>query len=315
MTGQKRKYKTSKLKTFLFFLLLALVFWTLTKLSKESTATINTYLAYTNLPSMVSVSKDSAKEISFDLSANGFALLSYKLKEPTLEIDVSKYYVEGDTLVKISNVDLEKIISGQLDNNSEVSNLSFNGLEIGLDVIVSKKVPVEFMSELGFKNGYKLVKAPELSPDSVLVSGPSEAVMAVNVIRSDVFVAKNISDHREEELRLIPPANNEITLSEETVAVLLTVEEFTQKQITLPVEMVNPPKDVTIKLIPETISVSFDVSVSRFNSISANDFRVVCDYRSKSSAENIMVPKLIVQPEGLYRTELSTKKIEYLIFK
>ncbi len=315
MTGRKQKYRASKIKSFFFFLLLALVFWVLTKFSEESTAFVNSNLAFTNLPNSVSIAPETSSEVAFTIAANGFQLLSYKLKAPTITIDLSKYYNAGDTLVSISDSELIKIISTQIDNNSGVRNLSVDRLKVYLDVIVSKKVPVNLVSDITFKEGYKLVGAIILKPDSILVSGPSTAVSEVSSITSEIFVLRNISEPTEASVGLLIPKNSNITLSQSMVELQVEVAEFTQKRMTIPVEVINVPADVTLKLIPESIIISFDVSVNGFSNISERDFRIVCDFATRSIEEPIMVPKLIQQPDGLEHFEWSTKKIEYLIFK
>lgn len=315
MTGQKKKYKTSKIKSFLFFLLLALVFWVLTKFSEETTAAINANLAFINLPSSVSISPKTPSEIEFDVSANGFEFLSYNINAPKINIDVSKYYKEGDTLISISNSELDKIIMAHFGNDTRVSNLSLNTLEVPLDVLVSKKVPVKLISEITYKEGYKPVGNPVLKPDSVVISGPSASVYAVDSIISETYTNKSVSETLEGVVNLQLENDLDISISEETINLRIVVEEFAQKRLTLPVEVINVPQDIQLKLLPESIVMSFDVSVNQFNSISENDFKVICDYALRSSGENILVPKLVAQPEGLYHIEWSTRKVEYLIFK
>ena len=315
MTGQKKKYKTSKIKSFLFFLLLALVFWMLTKFSEETTDTIHANLAFTNLPSSVSISPKTASDIEFDISANGFEFLSHKINAPQINIDVSKFYKDGDTLISISSSELNKIIMAHFGNDTRVTNLSMSTLEVPLDVVVSKKVPVQLVSDISYKEGYKAVGAPILKPDSVVVSGPSASVYKIESISSEIVTGKDVSETLESVVGLHLDENTDLSISEETVSLQIIVEEFAQKRMNLPVEVINVPPDIQLKLLPENIIISFDVSVNQFNSISENDFKIVCDYALRSSGENILVPKLVNQPEGLYHIEWSTKKVEYLIFK
>lgn len=315
MTGQKKKYKTSKVRSFLFFLLLALVFWVLTKFSEETTAAINANLTFTNLPSSVSISPKTPSDIEFDVSANGFEFLSYNLNAPKINIDASKYYKEGDTLISISSSELDKIIMAHFGNDTRVSNLSISTLDVYLDVVVSKMVPVRLVSDIAYREGYKPVGQPVLKPDSVMISGPSASVYAVDSIISETYTNKDVSETLEGIVNLNLDKNLDISISEETVNLRIVVEEFAQKRMTLPVEVINVPQDIQLKLLPENIVISFDISVNQFNSISENDFNIVCDYALRSSGENILVPKLVTQPEGLYHIEWSTKKVEYLIFK
>jgi YbbR-like protein len=315
MTGKTRKYRTIKLKTFLLFLLLALLIWVLTKFSKESTATINTNLVFTNLPSTVSISPNTPKDLDFNISANGFQFLSYKLNVPTIDIDISKFYEQGDTLILISNSELNKIINSQLDNYIQVSQISLDELWVDLDPIVTKNVAIQFISEIQYKEGYKSLGNVTLRPDSVGVSGPSEVLDSIRSIITETFVKKNVSETINGTLVLQNPKNSILVLSNETTEIQLIVEEFTQKRLSIPIEITNVPGDIELKIIPESIDVSFEVSLSKFNSISEEDFRIVCDYATRSLEENFMIPKLLTKPDGLHNIELQTKKIEYLIFK
>jgi len=137
----------------------------------------------------------------------------------------------------------------------------------------------------------------------------------VDSILSEAYANKDVSETLESVVGLYLDENSDISISEETVSLRIIVEEFAQKRMSLPVEVTNVPQDIQLKLLPESIVISFDVSVNQFNSISENDFKIVCDYALRSSGENILVPKLVDQPEGLYHIEWSTKKVEYLIFK
>ena len=154
-----------------------------------------------------------------------------------------------------------------------------------------------------------------IRPDSVEVSGPSEVLDSIRTVITETFVKKDVSETINGTLVLQNPNSSTLVLSNETTELQLIVEEFTQKRLSLPIEITNVPSDIELKLIPESIIVSFEVSLSKFNSITDEDFRIVCDYSTRSSEENFMIPKLLTIPDGLYHIELETKKIEYLIFK
>ncbi len=313
MTGRKKKYKTSKIRSFLFFFLLALVFWVLTKFSEESDGIVYGNLSYINVPGSVSVSTSNVDNISFEVNGNGFQFLSYNVKPPEVAIDLSIYYQEGDSSVTISGAEVSKIISSQVD--AKVNSTSVKDLNVALDLIVSKRVPVTLVQEISFAEGFKIVGTPVITPDSVSVSGPSADLETISEVFTEKLVKDNVSELIETKISISSLNNTNVSISEETVQLKIEVEEFTQKQLTIPVELINAPSDVTLKLVPENVVLSFDVSVSRFNSISANDFRIVCDFEGNSTEENILVPKLDMVPDGLYHIEWNTKRIEYLIFK
>ena len=114
---------------------------------------------------------------------------------------------------------------------------------------------------------------------------------------------------------MILPEGVENDLSSETVSVQLDVSEFIRKEVQLSPKIINLPEETQVRLIPETITLSFDVSVDQFNSVGADAFEVICDFSERNDLENFMIPRIVSHPDYLQRVELQDKKIDYLIFK
>src|SRR5690554_3516542 len=118
--GNLRKYPKKKVKVFVFFLVVASVFWILTKFSREFTASVVAKVNYRNLPETVALSENNIDEISFDLTANGFEIIFYKLKKPSLEVDVSKYYDTTKNGFTISRNELVRNLSAQFNKYMDI---------------------------------------------------------------------------------------------------------------------------------------------------------------------------------------------------
>lgn len=299
----------------LFFLLLALFFWILTKFSKEYTETVSATLQYENAPENTMLVNEDRNDVTFDMVGNGFELVLLKLKNPKIKVDVGEFYIAESKLAVIPNADLVRIISSQLDRDRPVSNLSVEDLEIVLNKVVSKRVPVRASTDLTFKEGFKSLGAVKVAPDSVDISGPEGSVEGIEFVTTDTAVLRNVDKNVEVEVAINFPAGTNVSVSPDKVELSVPVEEFTQKNITVPVEVTNFNSEGTLKLIPETVSLTFDVSVNDFKNILSSDFRVVCDYAERNPEGNFMFPKLVKTPDGILNVEMGTNRIEYLIFK
>lgn len=308
-------FKRSKIKSFLFFLLLAMLFWTLTKFAKEYTATVTATVTYYNPPNDTLLSKEHPDEVSFDLTGNGFGFLFYKFRNPEVRIDLSEYYREGTTEIVIPKNELVKVTTAQLKKSIAVKNIAPEQLVIPLDAIVSKKVPVISRATISFQNGYQALDSLHSVPDSVLVSGPSRYVYTLDSIVTENRSFNKVQGDISENVSLIVADSLRLKLSPEKVRISITVDEFAEKQMAIPVEVINLPEGTTIKLIPKMITVTFNASVRNFKAISRDSLRIICDYNERNSEENFMIPKLIKAPKGIVNAEFSTKKIDYLIFK
>ncbi|OAB78530.1 YbbR-like domain-containing protein [Cochleicola gelatinilyticus] len=307
--------KKSKIKSFLLFLLLAMLFWTLTKFSKEYTATVTAKVDYYNPPNNTSLSKDHPNEVSFDLTGNGFGFLFYKFKNPEVRIDLSEYFKEGASEIVIPKSELIKLTTAQLKQSIAVKNISPEQLHIPLDDIVSKKVPVIARATISFENGYQALDSLHSVPDSVMVSGPSKYVNVLDSIVTENRSFNKVQDNISADVSLVVADSLTLRLSPKKVRIAITVDEFAEKQISVPIEVINIPDGTTIKLIPKMITVTFNASVQNFKTISRDSLRIICDFKERNSEENFMIPKLIKSPKGIVNAEFSTKKIDYLIFK
>ena len=310
-----KQFKKGKLKMFFVFLALAIFFWVLTKYSKEYTATVNATIFFNNPPDSTSIINTRSSDISFDLTANGFEFLYFKFKRPLLNIDINKYYTKNGNDISISREEIIKIINYHLKNDISVKNVSVNELVIELDSIIFKKIPVIIQTDITFRDGYKSIGKIRIDPDSVIVSGPSKFIQEINQIKTNILSLLDVNTNILENIALQTPESLDITISPQNVTISHIVEEFTQKSLILPLKVYNLAKGLKIKLIPEFITITFDVTVNEFNNFSKKDFVLICDYTKRDKNENFMIPELLEKPESILNIVIKAKKVDYLIFK
>ena len=310
-----RNVKKGKFKMLLFFLLVTFFIWFLTKFSKEFTATVNASIEFENIPSNTVLASNNIDELSFDLTSSGFDFLSYKLKKPVITINVSEYYSKEKQSTIISNANLIKIISSELSSKIAVKNVSVNEIIVVLDKIISKELPIIIDSDLSFQNGFQVVEELSIDPSIVVVSGPSTVIDSLTEVTTKQIKLDMLETDASGEIELDTSEQSKLSYSIKNVSYKIVVEEFTQKELFIPITVEHLPIGTSIKLLPEVISVVFDVSVSKFNSVSEKDFKVICDYNNRSGEENIITVEIVKKPIIIQNVYLKNNKIEYLIFK
>ncbi len=313
--GFFKNNKNSKVKRFLFFLLVATIFWVLTKFSREFTATMQAKINYENIPETAALSEKNIYNITFDLTANGFEILFYKFKNLTIDVPVASYYTKESESFTISKNELLQMVASNFNRNLVVKNLSVDQLDVSLDPIILKKVRVIAKTAISFENGFKAVDSIKTIPDSVTISGPSGSLKKINAIATDLISLKAVEKDISEMVKIPRPSKEVISVKPNKVELKLAVAEYSQGEFTLPVEVINLPPDIEIKLVPQTITITFDVSVDDFAKISKENFRVVCDYSKRNEDENFMLPLLEKKPQNIINVMFEPKKIDFFIFK
>jgi hypothetical protein len=307
--------KKGKINGFLFFLLISSVFWFLTKFSKEYTASVSSNITYSDLPTNTVLSTTNDSGLSFDLTANGFEFLFFKIKKPIIQINLNKYYNQGNNNVIISDVELRRIITSQLNSNLLVKNVSKQELIIRLNEIISKKVKISPQLDITYQDGFKATAGLKIIPDSIQISGPEEILNEIHTISTKLLKLENVNSSISESIEIYAIDNKDIIVRQENIKLEIEVDEFTQKKLIIPIEIINNDNENTLKITPEVSGITFDVSVSDFKLLTENDFQLVCDYSEKREEDNVIMLKLIKQPTNIFNVELEHKKVNFLIFK
>ena len=96
-----------------------------------------------------------------------------------------------------------------------------------------------------------------------------------------------------------------------TAEVMWQTEQFTEKSFIVPIEMATLPAGETIHFFPKTTTVTARVSLSQFATLSAQDFRAVCEYPHQ--AENILIVKIVCTNPHVTQMRSSIHEVEYII--
>ena len=307
--------KKGKPKMFLLFLFVTTFIWFISKFSREFTSNLEAEIHYVNAPLGVIVSENNYDLVTFDFTTSGFYFLYYKINKPIIAIDLLKYTKEGISSFIISNSELKRIITSQLKNDILVNNVSIEKMEVFLDKLKTKKVKVSLLENIVFKNGFNSIGQYKISPDSILISGPTQYLDTLTEIKTELLELANVNENIAAIVNLNKSNDTSISFSQETVKLDIFVKEFTQKSLLVPVVVNNLPSNLSIRLVPENVTIRFDVTMEDYNKITAIDFLLMCDFDKKNDQENFMIPHLMKQPKSIINLEIQENKINYLIFK
>ena len=312
---ESSKYKNSKPRVFLFFLLLSFIFWMLARSTRQNSTRLDVGLDYNNVPENSIVGQQAPESLEVELKTTGFQYLIYKIKPPRLSINLALYASAEDTLVMIGKDEVRQMIVSELSQEGELRYLTGDDLMIPLDKIVRRRLAVQADLQLDYEQGFSPVGDAVIVPDSITLTGPRHLIDSIKSISTQPIQGESVATDLLVETQLILPEGVQNDLDSETVSVQLKVSEFIRKEVQLTPQIINLPEETQIRLIPETITLSFDVSVDQFNSVGPDAFEVVCDFSQRNNEENFMIPRIISHPDHLQRVELQDKKIDYLIFK
>lgn len=306
--------KQNRPKVFLFFLLFSTLLWVLTKFSKQFTSKVEVSIEYIQLPEATLLS-EAPKSISVTLSANGFEFLYHKLKKSKVPIPLAKYYKKGADQVVLEREAMQMEISEFLEREVVLADLSQKSVIVNLDRIASKEVPIQVSSELYTQKGFRQLDSVRITPAKVLVSAPSQILDSIKFVTTEKWEAKSLNKNQEKKLKLKVPNFEKTSLAVDEVTASVEVKEYLQKNMPIQIKVINKPKELTLLLIPEAVTLYVDVDIESYNTISEKDFTVVCDYNERNESKGELYAKVVKSPDKVFNINLSEVVIDYLIFK
>jgi len=303
-----------KVKIFLLFLVCATLAWFISNLSEEYTSNSQFGLLYENVPDSLFFTSASKNVVELKLRTNGFQFLGLNSIKKNLKIDLSevdqahnKYFLQQSVFRK----QIEKQLPG-----------SVSLLEVGLkDTLFldlyklhTIEVPVKSRLNLKLEQNYVLGSPLQIEPESISISGPKSEIDSIKYVGTEVVDLLNVTDNFQQILSLKLPAGLTNTkFSEKKVTVTGEVFRFSEKIITLPVEVLNLPTGMEIRTFPDKVSVLCKAKIDALKQIDASSFKLVADYKEIKEGNSILQLRLTEKPKNIYSAKLMETEVEFIL--
>jgi len=314
--GNKPKNR-QKASVFVFFIVLSTIFWLLIKLSNSYSSVVSYDLVYRGVPDDKILQNKPTEKIKIIVSGTGYRILSEKLVQRTLYLDASKSIASRDGYFVLEpNAQLEALESQR--GSVQFQNILKDTLNLDFGVLVKKKVPVSLVQSIEFKPGYHHDGIYHLNPDSVQIKGPQKYVDQLSKISTIKLSMDNVADTISLflDLDLKNINQNSIEVSPKTVHVEAIVEKYTEGSFELPIQIINIPKEISLSVFPKSVKLYYQTSLSRFNSVKMEDFKVIGDYQKAADLGiDYMELEVLSQSSSVAFLRCEPSKVEFLISK
>lgn len=267
-------------------------------------------IKYTEIPANIVLKRELPERISLSLRDDGASLFRYYFskRNDSIEINFEKYFKKKT----LDNAQLEELIRTNLFRTTSILAFYPSQISLEYDTLKRKKVPVVFDGQVYLAPGYMLRENIRVIPDSV-------EVFASNEILKTISFAYTIPDTIEN-FNSLAPLNFNLTeiygarFKPQQVLVEIPIEEFTQKELLVPITCLNMSDDLDVKIFPSTVKVSFFVSLSKYKSITEKDFEVQLDFHVLKDLTSSMAPvRLTSTPDHIRNIKIEPSSVEFIL--
>lgn len=310
------KFRNNKqLLIFLICLAIATVLWFLNALGKYYSTTVSYPVKYVNLPKSRFISNKLPDRLDFHVEAYGFTLLRHKLSlsfSPILlnVTEITKNIVSGNGIYNVYTSGLIKDISSQVSNEISIKAVLPEVLSIHLDSLRTKPVPVKPNVIINFVSQYNVKDSVNTLPDRVFITGPASLIDTIKFIRTENRLFDKVDTDIEKVIPLEHPENT--TVKPEKVTLQIQVEKYTEKELKIPVKVIDTIPGAEVKLFPSEVRVNFLVGLSNFEKISPADFMACVNPENITPDKSSLDVIIAKSPPNVQITRIYPQAVEFL---
>ena len=312
MPRKRPRFKRSSVKTFSFFLIFSAVVWVLVQFSKTYTQLIEIPVNYINAPLDKSISDERPDHVDLQLQDNGFSIYYYKIFNPQLKVDLSKAKETDDKLVYTLQNHLSDI-EQQLKIDFENSLIVQEEIVVPFQFKKEKMLKVEPRIDVSYAVGYSAENPVRLEPDSIKISGPENIIDSISSVSTREIKLNKVNNDLQGSVKIDTTGLGTLSFYENTVKYYQKVEKFTEGSVEISVEVINVPEDLNLAYFPKTVIVYYQVNLKQYESVSAADFRIVCNYSEVKPGDDYMIAQIVEKPGFINNVRLNERRIQFVI--
>lgn len=309
------KLPWKKILAFSFCLILSAVFWFIQIYRQSFNATYDIPVKYTSVPQHVVFENSLPEKINVTIRDNGSSMFRnfFVHRKDTIEINIDDI-IKHSASKRLQGASFEQLIREKLLPSSELLNYYPAQISFYYTALEQKKVPVIFDGQVFLERGYLLNGDISVTPDSIMAYGSKEALKSLHYAYTVSDTIENFKSSKPLTYNIKEVHNTKFV--PEKVQVTVPVDEYTQKNLQILITCTNLPPDINIRFFPSSVKVSFLVGLSKYESITSNDFSIQFDYNDLKDIKGSIVPlRITSSPEHVQNLFLSTTEAEFIFEK
>ncbi|HCE48551.1 MAG TPA: hypothetical protein DEQ84_07900 [Prevotellaceae bacterium] len=245
------------------------------------------------------------------LKDRGSQLLNYQYAGlPAINLDFRNYDRQSGHVV-LSPADIVKLLQQRLSPTTKIVSYKAERLEYYFNNGLNVRLPVELKANLKTEQLYG-ISSIRVIPDSVTAYAMPEVL---DTLRSAITQSLNLANISESLVCKVNLAKMRgVKFDPSSVRVKINVDQMTEKSVDVPVKRVNFPAGKTLRTFPSKVKIIFQVGMSMYRKITADDFTLVVNYETLLKATDGKIQLYLKSvPAGVSHVRIVPSTVDFLI--
>jgi hypothetical protein len=308
------KLESRRLSLFFFCLIFAVGAWLFFALSNRYVYQASTVVKYTDFPQNKAFHSLQSDTVKLQVEGTGWQLVFSKLRIKPQSVTVNLKDLSKRNYITFS--DQLNFINQQLESDQKVVFVQPDTLYFDFSTRSVKKVPVRVMKDIIFKGQYDISNDIKLTPEYVTVSGPFDDLVQIDVWDTENLKLENIRAPISANLPLKKPSKANISIYPSVVDAKIPVDEFTEMSIDVPIKILNNKSYRDVKLLPNTVKITYMAALSNLPGIGRNSFMATVDMANWTEKKYPVLPVQLGRiPDYCKIIRVEPQAIDFIILR
>ena len=308
-----RRILNRQFLVFLFYLLLAAIFWLFIVVEETKECDFDVPIVLTNMPANVIVTSDVPQSLKIRLRDKNIQLLTYKFNPkylPQLEIDYNDWN-SSKGHVSLLTANLLRSIRDQFAPTTQVIGYHPDTLSFYFNHGDHRRLPVRVQGTLKAAVGYTITGV-RLSTDSVTVYAPRHVFDTLTAAYTKPVVIEDVAEKASWKVALQPI--NGVKYDTKDITFTVVTDRLVEKSVQVPVTCLNMPEGKQLRTFPGFVTVTFQVGMKKYRSIRAEDFTATLDYEQiKALPDNRCAVKVTCASSDVRYVKTQPQDVEFIV--
>ncbi len=293
--------------------ILSILTWLSVSMNNEYSVALRVPFRVSNLPDNMALANAVPRTILVRVRGTGWQIASsYLSTNSNIDIDVSN--LDKRRTVLTSG---ELGYSLDLGSSAEVVSFTPDSVTITMDTIILKRVPV-VTTRIGVipRNGFLAVGQPEITPDSITISGARSMLNKINSWQTEPKKFRNVINGIDTKLSLYDSLNGLVQLSAQEVNIKIDIEQIAENTYrNIPVRILNNKDSTKILLLPPAIDLTIRGGINTMSDLTPDSFGVTVDYNDLANSTSSHIRPNVELPATLQLITIQPDSVEFVIRK
>jgi YbbR domain-containing protein len=303
-----------RLSAFFTCLILAAVAWVFTTLSNNYNFTVKEVLTYKNTPQKRAFHSLQPDTINTTIQGTGWDMLFSKMNFENRKITVDLHTLDSKDYIVLSSQ--LKDINEHKDFDNQIVGFNPDTLYFDFSNRAVKRVPVRLISSINYQQQYAQSNDIVIKPSYVTLSGPGNALEHIESWDTDSLTVDSVDETVRTNVELQSSKEGNVSVFPKSVQVVVPVDEYTEKEIYIPVKLVNNHDYYKVKIFPQKVKVTFTTSLNRFAQMDEDLFEATADLNLwKVNGYTSLPVKLSRRPAYCKIVKIEPQNIDFIVRK